>query len=209
MSSSKIHNASPLDKAKAHELADWERVAKMFTAARSIANPSFVYVIGEEDSGPIKIGTAKCPVTRLRAMQTGNSRRLRIAYALIGARFSLFAHVLVRSHESPGLVLPDKQDLLPYRRALTGGIDFVLRVGVGKAPGTEWFRPEVCEQLFPILDTAVEKQLAQFGGDIYLTSLGQAIRDAHIEHDHVAQGRDHVWNLAPVAGYSVARPSRL
>jgi len=193
MSSSKIHNASPLDKAKAHELADWERVAKMFTAARSIANPSFVYVIGEEDSGPIKIGTAKCPVTRLRAMQTGNSRRLRIEYVLMGDRST---EKLLHELWEPFAILSEGSK----RRVAAPG---------GKAPGTEWFRPEVCEQLFPILDTAVEKQLAQFGGDIYLTSLGQAIRDAHIEHDHVAQGRDHVWNLAPVAGYSVARPSRL
>jgi len=193
MSPSKIHNASPLDKAKAYEIHNWQRVAPLFTAARTIANASFVYFIGEEDNGPLKIGTAKCPVARLRAMQTGNSRRLRIEHVLMGDRS---IEKLLHELWEPFAILSESSK----RRVAAPG---------GKSPGTEWFRPEIREHLYPILDTAVEKQLAQFGGDIYLTSLGQAIRDAHIEHDHVAQGRDHVWNLAPVAGYSVARPSRL
>ena len=192
MSSKKIHAKLPLDKARTYEIADWGQVTPLFKATRLIANPTYVYFIGQKD-GPLKIGLAKDPVARLRGMQTGNSRRLRIEYVLMGDRST---EKLLHELWEPFAILSEGSK----RRVAGPG---------GKAPGTEWFRPEVCEQLFPILDTAVEKQLAQFGGDIYLTSLGQAIRDAHIEHDHVAQGRDHVWNLAPVAGYSVARPSRL
>ena len=59
-----------------------------------------------------------------------------VAYALIGARFSLFAHVLVRSLESPGLGsqhqtvpvgakrLPTDDPLVIVGRCLTWGVGF-------------------------------------------------------------------------------------
>jgi len=192
MSSSKIHPRPPLDKAKAHEVV-WSQVSDLFAAAKVIANPSYVYFIGEEDEGALKIGLAADPIKRLRSMQTGNPRRLRVEYVLMGDRgtekllHELWEPFAIHSANSKAKVAAP----------------------AGKNPGTEWFRPEIRTELFPILETAVEKQLAQFGGDIYLTTLEAAVREAHVEHDHVAQGRDHVWNLAPVAGYSVARPSRL
>jgi hypothetical protein len=74
---------SPLDKAAGHEVA-WRRVSDVFDAARQIRNCKFVYFIGEDDDGPVKIGVAKDPISRLRAMQTGNPRRLRVEHVLVG-----------------------------------------------------------------------------------------------------------------------------
>ena len=40
----------------------------------------FVYVIQEADDGDVKIGIAERPHERLRRLQTGNSRELRLLY---------------------------------------------------------------------------------------------------------------------------------
>jgi len=39
---------------------------------------SFVYLISEGDTGPVKFGVAADPAGRLGELQTGNSRRLRL-----------------------------------------------------------------------------------------------------------------------------------
>jgi hypothetical protein len=73
---------SPLDKAYGHEVS-WPATSALFELSRDVVS-GFVYVIGEEDGGAVKIGVASDPVKRLRQMQTGNPRRLRIEYVLFG-----------------------------------------------------------------------------------------------------------------------------
>lgn len=47
--------------------------------------PSFVYVIQAKGDTPIKVGVAKDVHARMRTLQTGNPRPLRLLYALPGA----------------------------------------------------------------------------------------------------------------------------
>src|SRR5262245_40857180 len=45
-----------------------------------------IYFIREDDQGPIKIGMAKDPERRLRVLQTGNHKRLRMIAIVPGGR---------------------------------------------------------------------------------------------------------------------------
>lgn len=79
---------SPLDKAKPDEVV-WGQVNDLFNAARDVRLRGdkplrFVYVMSEDDEGPVKIGVARNPIDRLRNMRTGNPRRLRLEYVLLG-----------------------------------------------------------------------------------------------------------------------------
>lgn len=184
-------SASPIDKAKGYEVA-WQQVSPLFEAARGVQGASFVYFIGEEDDGPIKIGLAKDPVSRLRGMQTGNPRRLRIEWVLIG-------------HGTLEKLLHELWESFAIRSARA-------QRTIGAAPGTEWFRAEIRPQLFPIIATAVAGQvdcLLRAEGRIDPADTERIVRDAHVAHDFVAQGRDHVRLLARGAGYVVSRPSQL
>ena len=73
----------PLDKAKGTEI-DWDRVPMTFQLGEDILGVSYVYCVGEGADGPVKIGTAKDPIARLRQMQTGNSRPLKIEHLILG-----------------------------------------------------------------------------------------------------------------------------
>lgn len=182
---------SPIDKAKGYEVV-WQQVSALFDAARPIQAVSFVYFIGEENDGPIKIGVAKDPISRLRAMQTGNPRRLRIEQVLIG-------------HGTLEKLLHELWEPFAIKSARAQG-------KVGVAPGTEWFQPAVRAELLPIIATAASTQadyLLQATGSIDPDDTEQIVRDAHVAHGFVAQGRDHVRLLARGAGYVVSRPSRL
>jgi len=178
---------SPLDTAKPHQLI-WDQVAPILESCRQLENPTYVYFIGEEDNGFLKIGHAKNPFTRLADMQVGNPRRLRIERLLVGDKaterlihdlwfeFRLFAN--------------DKNKKIKGR------------------PRTEWFRPEIRKELFPILDIARDGQLAILANpqheDIYLSDLEDVVRDAHIERDHQAKLIQPVYRMS---NYGVV-PSR-
>lgn len=184
--------ASPIDKAKGYEIV-WEQVSGIFSATRGIQNPSFVYLIGEAD-GPLKIGVSKDPIARLRGMQTGNPRRLRIEYAVVGHQS--LEKLLHEFWEHYAICSPAK----------TRNPD--------AAPGTEWFRAEIREQLTPIIETAVEQQIATLmstaGPEVSGDGMEQIVRDAHVAHGFIATGRDTVRVLAPGAGYAaVTRRSRI
>lgn len=155
---------------------------------------SFVYFVGEEDGGPIKIGWAKDPLKRLRGLQTGNPRRLRIEYVLVGdgdterLMHELWEHFAIKSKRKEGKV--------------------------DTAPGTEWFRDDIREKLEPILKTAGEKQAAcikaAVGEDLYLDHLERAVREAHAHHGYEFKGRDEVRLLGAHTGYVLgSRRSRL
>jgi hypothetical protein len=174
----------PLDTAKAYEI-DWKHVPPILERAANFHNASYVYFIGEEDEGPVKIGVAKDPIKRLRGMQTGNSRRLRIERLLVGDR-------------------EVEQVLHQYWE------DFVIRSSASRtkphlAPGTEWFRAEVREPLFPIITVAAQAQIESLkGGPL------QIVRDAHYAHGFTAKGRDEVRLLGNNGSYVLgSRPSRI
>ena len=165
---------SPLDKAKAWEI-DWPTVAPMFEATRDLHTrrrvPTYVYFIGEEDEGAIKIGFGKDPIARLRSMQTGNPRRLKVEGLLVGTM-----HLEKLLHE-----LWEEFAIIATGRR--GKVDVL--------PGTEWHRPEVRQTLFPIVKTAMQLQLDYlYEGDedpdgtparaIYLDKLEDFARAAHV-----------------------------
>lgn len=182
---------SPIDKAKGYEVI-WQQVAPVFEATRDLQGVEFVYFIGEEDDGPVKIGHSKDPIARLRAMQTGNPRRLRVEHVLVGG-----LHTEQVLHE-----IWAKHAIISTRQK--GKVDAL--------PGTEWFRPDIRTDLDPIVRTAVEKHvefLRAAEGDILGEDLERLIREAHGAHDYMMWKRDEVLLLAQGAGYVTRRRSRL
>lgn len=181
---------SPLDKAAGYEVV-WQQVSTLFEAARRIQDMQFVYFIGEPDDGPVKIGTTKDPIARLRKMQTGNPRRLRIEHVLVGDEsVEKLLHEFWGSHAI----------YAPHRRAKA------------MTPGTEWFEPTIRAELFPIIETATEHQaafLTEAKGDIPIDSLERLVRQAHIALGFIAKRYDEGRLLAAGAGYVVRRPSRI
>lgn len=173
---------SPLDHAKAHEL-DWGAVADVFDAARRITNPSFVYFIVEQD-GPIKIGLAKDPIKRLRGMQTGNSRRLRLEHVLVGDR------------ETEGL-LHELWEPDAIRSA-------TKRNGAEGYTCTEWFDPSVRNELFHVADVAAEAQIKYIvsASSPSFHDLSQIVFDAHVDCNVDYHQRDERIFLAAGAGYT-------
>lgn len=180
---------SPIDKAKGYEVV-WNQVGALFDAARPF-DTVFIYLIGEADNGPLKIGYSKDPIARLRSMQTGNPRRLRIEHVLIG---SMPLEKLLHQFWEPFAV--------------------VSAGNVGKPdalPGTEWFKPEARDTLLPIVADAAARQVE------YLTTepmpsfeaVEQLVRDAHAESDFVARGRDEITLLGATVGYVIRRRSRI
>jgi hypothetical protein len=182
---------SPLDRAKGSDVI-WPQVAPLFEAARGLVGATFVYLIGEED-GPIKIGEAKDPIRRLREMQTGNPRRMRVEYVLLGDAHT--ERLLHEMWESFAIVAPHKQG----RR--------------DAHPGTEWFRADAREQLLPIIATAAQlqaKAISRSADPLDREQLESLIRQAHGFHGFVAQKRDEVRLLAVGGDYaSGSRPSRI
>jgi hypothetical protein len=181
----------PLDKAKGYEVI-WSQVAPLFEAARRFVDIGYVYFIGEEDDGPVKIGTAKDPIARLRSLQVGNPRRLRVEHVLVGDAY--IERLLHEIWESFAIV--------SSRNA--GKVD--------APPGTEWFRPDIRPILFPAVITAAEQQIARLGehGDVSSTEMEKIIRGAHGVHGLVAQRRDETTLLAQGLGTVVgSRPSRI
>lgn len=183
---------SPIDKAKGYEVI-WPQVAPLFEAARRFADASFVYLIGEPDDGAVKIGVSKDPIARLRGMQTGNPRRLKIEHVLLGGRE---IEKLLQEMWEPHAVLSARH----------GG-------KVDRAPGTEWFEPTVRAQLFPVVETAAAAQvlfLNEASGDVSHKDMDRIIRRAHGVHDVEAHGREEMRLLAAGAGYvAISRRSRI
>lgn len=182
----------PLDKAKPHEVV-WDQVSGLFTAARPIQNPSYVYIISEGDDGPVKIGLAKDPIARVRTMQTGNPRRLRIEYVLVGDGE---LEALMHEYWEDYAIRSPNASKLP-----------------GSAPKTEWFEPEIRGQLWPILELASYEQMTYLhenSGEIKMRRLEKIARGAHYANGFVAKGRDEIRVLAQGAGYArLSRKSRV
>lgn len=185
---------SPLDRAKGHEIV-WSAVAPLLEGARGIRDISFVYFVGESD-GPIKIGFAKDPIARLRTMQTGNPRRMRIEHLLVG---DMPMEKLLHEMWEPFAIMSAGR--------------------VGKpdaAPGTEWFRAEIRSVLAPIIGEAVAwqcrklRRVIEDGDPLTGKELQAALRKTHREAGIVLQGRDMARTLAPAAGYvNLTRGSRI
>lgn len=178
---------SPLDKAQGHEVI-WLQVNEMFEATRGGHSFSYVYFIGEVDSGPVKIGVAKDPITRLRGIQTGNPRRLCIEFVLVGdLDTERLLHEMWESYAIPSPV---------YRK---------------RGPGTEWFRPEIREDLYPIVIMAMTNQVKaiQSNAEVSVEEMEHCIREAHLAHDFIVRGRDEDRYLGSGAGYVGPRKSRI
>lgn len=184
---------SPLDRANGYEV-NWQNVSKVFDAVRGGEGISFVYVIGEEGDGPVKIGVAKDPIKRLRNMQTGNPRRLRVEHVLIGDRF---LEALLHETWEPSAI----RSSTARKRA------------DGTAPGTEWFEASVRPTIDPIMRSAAARQVEyvkrvlEGDGVADLERLAEIVYKAHLDHGHEPHERDEVRLLAAGAGYAVQRAS--
>lgn len=136
MAGRKREVGSPLDQASGRDVI-WDNVCALFNAAKSIPDPSFVYFVGEEDGGCVKIGVAKDPIRRLWGMRTGNPRHLRIEHVVLGnGRCEKLFHEIweplgirsLKNRNRPG------------------------------PPGTEWFTPEIRPKVFPVVQEIAEAQ---------------------------------------------------
>lgn len=184
---------SPLDKAKGYEVV-WKQVSGLFEAARPyVADANFVYVVGEADDGPVKIGVSKDPIGRLRSMQTGNPRRLRIEYVLMG---NTAIEKLLHEMWEPYAIVSSRNAGKP-----------------DAAPGTEWFTADVRDTLLPIVHTAVAAQIERLQTPEPppgFADMEQIVRDAHQAHDFVPHVRHQVLMLGQGAGYALrSRRSRI
>jgi hypothetical protein len=177
---------SPIDRAKAHEV-DWEHVVSLFEAYRT-AGASFVYVIGEA-AGPVKIGVGKDPLARLRTMQTGNPRRLRLERAVVGWQPE---EALLHEIWRPFAICADGERHLP-----------------GSRPRTEWFNAEARELLLAVIATATELQVehAATHEEIHQAQLRKLIIRAHSQHGATLHGHDEIRRLPHGPGYRVTRRS--
>lgn len=186
---------SPLDKAKGYEVI-WPQVAPLFEAARNIVNCCFVYVIAEAD-GPLKIGKANDPISRLRTMQTGNPRRLRIEHVLIG---DIALEKLLHDYWESFAILSARGEANRGKGNLNA------------APGTEWFSPEAREKLLPIIADAATRQidiLSKADEIVHIGDLERSVRDAHAESDYIPRIRAEVYLHGQTLGTVAQRPSRI
>lgn len=182
---------SPIDKAKAYEVV-WHQVSSLFEAARRYADASFIYVIGEPEDGPLKIGYSKDPIARLRNMQTGNPRRLRIEYVLVGG---METEKLLHQFWEPHAIISASSKRLP-----------------GVAPGTEWFKSRVRAELLPIIQEAIKSQIWMLSQDEHPPSFNDmetAVREAHAGTGFIAHIVEPTRQLAQGAGYVESRRLRI
>lgn len=179
---------SPIDRAKGHEL-NWANVTPVFDLARGIENPEFVYIVSEGDGGPLKIGRAKDPVKRLRTMQTGNSRRLRIEFVLLGGQ--LLERLLHEIWEPHAVRAADR-----VNKIVTG-------------PGTEWFKTEIRNELLDIMPFAVEDQIAYLTEEAqpHYAGLASVVYHAHVMYGANIHERDEVRLLGAVVGTATRNTS--
>jgi len=183
---------SPIDRAHPREVI-WANVSEIFEAGRCVQGCSFVYAIGEENDGPLKIGKAKDPIKRLRSMQTGNPRRLRVEAAIVGDRYTEnLLQEIWEAHAIRSIRQEAKADA---------------------PPGTEWFEADVREKLIPVLLTAAKGQ-AEFihdcvseQKDLPEEEMERIVREAHGAHDVPAFKRHETILLAKGAGYVTPRRS--
>lgn len=87
--------------ARADEI-NWDYVAPVLAGQR-VGQMMFVYFVGEEANGAVKIGKARDPISRLRGLQTGNPRRLTIERLIYGDEVvERLLHAYFRPHRLYG-----------------------------------------------------------------------------------------------------------
>lgn len=175
---------SPLDRANGYEIA-WKTASALFEAARHRNDLCFVYFISEGEDGPIKIGKAKDPVQRVRTMQTGNSRRLRIEHVIVGdLDIERYFHEI--------------WEPFAVRSALN-------RNNASKPPGTEWFAPEIRERLFPLVKELSEAQAILLGERRLPKDLRPLVSEAHVLHGFAPYTREQIVKLGAKTGYVLSQ----
>lgn len=157
--------SSPLDHARPFEVV-WDDLSELCEAARCLAGRSFVYLVGEEDDGPLKIGFAKDPVQRLRNLQTANSRPLRIERLVLGdvGVERLLHDSWADYHLSP------RPEII-----------------------SEWHSADLREYLHPVLATAAAEQVAYLRSrtsEVRMSQLARIVQLAHFAHGHTPADRD-------------------
>lgn len=107
----------------------------------------FVYLMAEDD-GPFKIGSANHPITRLRALQTGNPRLLKLEHLIIGTlEKERLLQLWAREFVVPGRV---------RQRGVNGAM----------ARDTEWFDRAGLEEVGAMFEAIADVQLRAAAGSV-------------------------------------------
>ena len=163
---------------------NWEYAALRLQGMRRGAMP-FVYFIAEPDPGYVKIGTAVDPVKRLRELQTGNPRRLRIERVIYGnAEHERVLHAYFRGWMAEG-----KRQATTFKPT--------------HAKDTEWFAPEARERLLEAADRIWDCQcdLGSENGALTVQQLHEAVGEAMTELGYELRQQDVTRLLGRTSGY--------
>lgn len=161
---------------------DWQFAAPLLKGMYP-GEAEFVYFIGEPDEGPIKIGRAQHPIKRLRELQTGNPRRLRIERLIYGdAEIERILHRCWQPFAISGN--PRGSEFNPQYRL-----------------ETEWFRADARER---ILLAANAMLLRQQSADVTET-FGDSVKMVLTDLGYAVQVGDTVRRLGSRSGYVETR----
>lgn len=128
-------------------------------------------------------------------MQTGNPRRLTVEHVLFG---DVGVEKLFHELWEP-FAIPSDRNKGKVRE---------------RGAGTEWFRPEIREHLFRVVDYAAALQLQVMDtpgedGIIDVNELERVVFEAHLELGQVKNAHDEMAFLAASAGYRLTHKSRV
>lgn len=144
------------------------------------ADMAFVYVISEQPGGPLKIGTAGNPIRRLRELQVGNPRRLKIECVIYGGRETeRMLHEYWQEHRIGGNV----------RRAA---------LNAPYAADTEWFKAEARAEIIAATACIADHQRHPLPGDDHYLTITKRVMT---ECGYVLRRGDTVTELGRHGGY--------
>lgn len=166
---------------------NWDHVPGVL-AGRQPGRMPYVYFIAEAGDGYIKIGTARHPVKRLRELQTGNPRHLKIERVIHGdTEIEKLMHGYFRD------------DVVGGRQQLSTTFQN------SRARDTEWFDPGARERIFEAAEEIWYRQveLKPVDGFITIEMLQVAVAEAMDSLGHTLRGQDELRFLARTMGYAV------
>lgn len=166
---------------------NWENVAP-FLKDRQPGTAPFVYFIIEGEDGPVKIGQAKNPIQRLRSLQTGNARPLKIEFVIYGdLEFERLLHEYWRPFAIVGSKLKRADRDSDYFRE------------------TEWFAPEARKRILDAADEISFRQLAAPHGTTTLDDMYLIVGEVMTELGYEIRRPDELRYLGKHGGYVVKK----
>lgn len=163
---------------------NWSHAAPLLKGRRRGQFP-FVYFVGEEEKGPVKIGTAADPIARLRGLQTGNPRRLRIERLIYGDRV---VEKLLHGYLS-AFVVGGKRQATTFKAT--------------HAKDTEWFIAEARPNLIYVADAVLvgQRQVPHVDGEVMLEDFTQSVHETMQDLGYELHESEPLRLLARGPGY--------